>query len=140
MVCVSRAKSPELVLDLVTGHTGQPLRVGVIGLGRLHADAADVSSAIGAATTGGCLPPIRWRQQRPRFSRDFGGQVHASAAQRLCADRRWSWFTLLRRISSTEHVLAAAAAGKHVLLGADGDHRPRDARGWWMRCSPLDAC
>ncbi|HQA35734.1 MAG TPA: Gfo/Idh/MocA family oxidoreductase, partial [Casimicrobium huifangae] len=51
-----------------------------------------------------------------QFSRDFGGQVHASAAA-LCADPSVELvYVASPHQFHCEHVLAAAAAGKHVLL------------------------
>jgi len=98
----------------VTAFAGQPLRVGVIGLGRaftlmLPTFQLDPRVQLVAA----CDPVAAAAAQ---FSHDFGGRVHASAAA-LCADPAVE----LVYIASPhqlhcEHVLIAAAAGKHVLL------------------------
>lgn len=98
----------------MTIHADQPLRIGVIGLGRaftlmLPTFQCDPRVQLVAA----CDPSAAATMQ---FSRDFNGQVHASAAA-LCGDGSVE----LVYIASPhqfhcEHVLAAAAAGKHVLL------------------------
>lgn len=98
----------------MTGHTGQPLRVGVIGLGRaftlmLPTFQRDRRVQLVAA----CDPVATATAQ---FSRDFGGQVYASAAE-LCADPSVELvYVASPHQFHCEHVLAAAAAGKHVLL------------------------
>ena len=98
----------------MTSAVSQPLRIGVIGLGRaftlmLSTFQRDPRVRLVAA----CDPVATATTQ---FSRDFGGQVHASA-EALCADPAVE----LVYIASPhqfhcQHVLIAAASGKHVLL------------------------
>lgn len=98
----------------MTSRADQLLRIGVIGLGRaftlmLPTFQRDPRVQLVAA----CDPVATATAQ---FSRDFGGQVHSSA-EALCADPA----VQLVYIASPhqfhcEHVLTAAAAGKHVLL------------------------
>ena len=98
----------------MSGHAGQPLRIGVIGLGRaftlmLPTFQRDARVQLVAACD---LVATATAQ----FSCDFGGQIYATV-DALCADPAVE----LVYIASPhqfhcQHVLAAAAAGKHVLL------------------------
>ncbi|WP_246704596.1 Gfo/Idh/MocA family oxidoreductase [Rhizobium sp. P32RR-XVIII] len=94
--------------------TGAPVRIGVVGLGRafmltLPAFRSDNRVRLVAASE-------PREQSRLAFEREFGGRAYDNVAD-LCRDRDVE----LLYIASphelhVEHVLAAAAAGKHVLV------------------------
>jgi phthalate 4,5-cis-dihydrodiol dehydrogenase len=91
-----------------------PIRLGVIGLGRgftlmLPALRADTRVALVAAAD----PDPR---ARVRFAAEFGARVYESASE-LCADRDLeAVYVATPHQFHAEHVLAAVARGKHVLV------------------------
>ena len=93
---------------------GAPVRIGIVGLGRafmltLPAFRADKRVQLVAATE-------PREESRKAFEREFNGRAYTTVEE-LCRDPRVELvYVATPHELHSEHVLAAAAAGKHVLV------------------------
>lgn len=91
-----------------------PLRIGVAGLGRAFTLMLPTFSADPRIRLVAAADPLA--QARARFESDFGGRSHDSV-EALCADPEvQAVYVATPHQFHAEHVLLAAAHGKHVLV------------------------
>ena len=93
---------------------GQPLRIGVAGLGRAFTIMLPTFTADPRVTLVAAADPLP--QARAQFSRDFAAPVYDSV-EALCADPQVQLvYVATPHQMHAEHVALAAAHGKHVLV------------------------
>lgn len=99
---------------MISDPVANPVRIGVIGLGRafvlmLPAFRSDPRIRLVAA----CAPR---RQSRDTFAEEFGGRTHAEAEAFFSDPEIEAVYVATPHQLHRNHVVAAAAAGKHVLV------------------------
>jgi phthalate 4,5-cis-dihydrodiol dehydrogenase len=94
--------------------SGEPVRLGVLGLGRAFTLMLPTFTRDGRVRLVAAFDPSE--SATAAFARDFGGTAHVSP-EALCADPQVEWMYIATpHQMHADHVELAAAHGKHVLV------------------------